>query len=229
MKSFILTTILLFTSCNQFNSPPVSKEEEQQPISQSQTENAISAIKQKPDWLFENIDVCPADAIPETEAEVKYLSVGCADNPDKCLESCRKDDGNACYALALLVQDKYGLEQTDSEALFLRSCKLGIMSGCTNKAAGMINLEEMDESKAICAANTFEKTCLKNDAWGCTMYGFMLSEGNGREQNKKEAIKVLGRVCDGSNDDDPACQRAKELAKTLKNNQKNISVNTSKK
>lgn len=229
MKLFILTITLLFASCTQFNSPQLSKEEEQRRIAQSPTENVINSIKQKPEWLFGNADVCPADIIPNREVEVKYLSVGCADNPDKCLEYCRKDDGNACYALALLVQDKYGLEQTDSEALFLRSCKLGIMSGCTNKAAGTLNLEEMNESKTVCVANTFEKTCSRNDSWGCTMYGFILSEGKGREKNNSEAIKFLKKACDGSNDDDEACQRAKEMQEAIKNTQKNVPANASKK
>ena len=217
MKPFILTLVILFAACTQFNSPTLSKDEEQKRIAEAQTENVINAIKQKPEWLFSNNDVCPADIIGQKEVAINYLSVGCADNPDKCLENCRKDDGNACYALALLIQDKYGVEQNDSETLFLRSCKLGVTSGCTNRAAGMMNLEKMDDSKMVCAANTFEKACSKNDSWGCTMYGFMLYEGNGRKQNKDEAIKILRKACDETNDDDPACQRAKEMEQMYKN------------
>lgn len=178
----------------------------------TQTNEIIQTIKSKPDWLNSRSN-CPVDVIPEFEKEIFYLSEGCAKNPQKCFDKCKNNDGNACYSLALLIQDKE-ITQTESEPLFMKACELGIISGCTNRAAGRLNLEPENRKTIECAADTFEKTCERNDAWGCSMYGFVLSQGLGRKQNIDEALKFLGKSCE-VNENDEACRSAKEIEKQI--------------
>lgn len=170
----------------------------------------------KPDWLFTE-DVCPLSLIPNYETKIEYLSEGCADDAEKCLNKCKAKDGNACYSLALLVQEKKGLLQDYSERLFLRSCRLGIVSGCTNRAAAIFNLNEDDSKQVKCAVDTFEKTCEKNDSWGCTMFGLALAEGLSRPKNTDEALRVLSKSCKISMNGE-SCVAAKELIKVIEKN-----------
>ena len=186
-------------------------------ISESIFEGVYKSLTEKPKWLFTD-DVCPFDLIPNFEKEVKYLSKGCAENANICLKNCKNNDGNACYSLALLVQEKKGLMQNYSEVLFLRSCKLGIVSGCTNRAAAILNLTPEDERSVKCAANTFEKTCEKDDPWGCTMFGMMLYQGQGRPKDNEKALIVLSKSCKYG-DEDEACQTAKKLIEEIKSAQ----------
>lgn len=207
MKLIFLSTILLLSSCSTMipSSPPMPLEE--------QTQKVVKDIQAEPDWLFP-VDTCPLEVMPDFEKDSNYVAENCENEPSKCLEKCKDENGNACYALALFLQDKYGHEQTESEPLFLRSCKLGIVSGCTNRAAAMFNLQG-DEPEAVkCSVDTFEKTCEKDDAWGCTMYGMVLMDGISRPQNLDEALKVLAKSCKYGIEDE-ACQRAKSLEKEI--------------
>ena len=180
-------------------------------------EKVYNSLVEKPKWLSTE-DVCPFDRIPNFETEVKYLSEGCSENAEMCLNKCKNNDGNACYSLALLIQVKKGLMQNQSEFLFLRSCKLGVTSGCTNRAAAILNLKEDDEKSVKCAADTFEKTCEKDDAWGCTMFGFALYQGKGRQKDSEKALNFLSKSCKNG-DEDEACQTAKKLIEEIKKSQ----------
>lgn len=151
------------------------------------------------------------------ESNIKYLSEGCADNPKSCLEKCKKDDGNACYSLALLIQKNRDIQDENSEALFLRSCKLGIVSGCTNRAAGIYELASKNSEKTKCAVDTFEKTCSLEDAWGCTMFGSVLASGDGRKKNTTEALTYFSKAC-AKNEKAEACQRARQFEKLIELN-----------
>lgn len=180
-------------------------------------ENVFKTLTEKPQWLFGE-DICPFNIIPGFETKVEYLSEGCADDAQICLDKCKENDGNACYSLALLVQDEKGLEQDYSEALFLRACKLGVLSGCTNRAAHILNLQADDEKAVICAGNTFEKTCEKKDPWGCTMFARILYYGLGRPKNSEKALRVMSQSCKNG-DEDEACKAAKELTEEIKRSQ----------
>lgn len=215
MKSILLIIILSLSACAQFKSPTLSKEEMKKRIAESQTQNVIKTLQQKPEWLFKD-DVCPADIIPDFEKKIEYKAEGCADNPDKCLEKCQMDDANACYALSLLLDEQRGKEDADSQALYLRACKLGIVSGCTNNAAGRSNINFKDKKIAKCAADTFEKTCARDDSWGCTMYGESLALGLGRPENVEEALKYFQKACAKFGNDSPACQSARKSEEMLK-------------
>jgi len=212
MKMIFLLLLALLSGCAILK-PTLSPEQIEQ-----QTQKIFEAIQNKPDWLFP-AEICPAEVMPNFEREVGYLSKECVKNPIECFEKCKKSDGNSCYSLALFLEEKKGPEQEESRVLFLRSCKLGIVSGCTNNAAAKLNAEPESVEAVKCSADTFEKTCEKNDAWGCTMYGFSLFQGKGREQNLDEALKALTKSC-RHGDDDPACQNAKQLKEQIEKLQK---------
>lgn len=177
-------------------------------------EKVIKLLDKKPKWLYSE-DICPFEVMPDFLSKVKNVSEGCLNNAEICLTECKKDDGLACYSLALWIQEEKGLLQDYSERLFLRSCKLGVVSGCTNRAAAIINSQETDEKAIKCAVDTFEKTCEKDDPWGCTMFGFALYLGKGRPQDLDKAVKVLSKSCKNGVED-PACQSANQLIEEIK-------------
>ncbi|MGK7929654.1 MAG: sel1 repeat family protein [Spirulina sp.] len=176
----------------------------------------VQQLSDQPPWLFP-ISECPGDVMPASESRIQHSAKDCALNPEDCLQSCIAENGSACYGLALLFQERK-IESQYSEALFLRACKLGIASGCTNRAAGMLNLErENNDSAALsCIARTFEKTCDRKDPWGCTMYGFVLSQGIGCDRDIEKALEVLPLACERDSRD-PACQHARSLEQLLRN------------
>lgn len=178
--------------------------------SDAKFELVFNSLNEKPKWLFDG-DVCPFSVIPDFQKDTELLEESCSDNPEACLKNCKDGDGNSCYFLAQLIQEKKDALQDSSEALFLRSCKLGISSGCTNRAAGILNSKTTIPDSTKCVADTFEKTCERGDPWGCTMFGFLLFEGQGRAQNLDKALEVLSKSCGKYGEDDPACQRANEL------------------
>ena len=171
----------------------------------------VATQRANPDWM--RVDGCPADSVPETSGEPTISSEPCGSDPRKCLAACDGGDGSSCWALALLIQQKYSESNSVSEVLFNRACRLGIASGCTNFAAMTMDISAESET---CAARTFEYACAQADPWGCTMHGLMLKDGLGRPKDPVAAAKALDRACNLS--DEPngdACVRAKELKATL--------------
>lgn len=216
MKIALLMIVFLLSSCVQVESPALSAEEEVKTrIAGASTQNVIKILQEKPNWLFAG-DVCPMDVMPKTEKKLEYKAAGCAGNPEECLEKCRADDGNACYALSLLLNEQKAKELPETQALYLRACKLGIMSGCTNYAADMLNKNPGVEKTEKCAADTFEKTCEFNDSWGCAMYGQVWALGAGRPQNTEEALKYFQKTCAIFGSESPACQSARKFEEILK-------------
>ena len=216
MKLALFIIIAILAGCNQFNPQTLrNSSDDKKRISEAQTQKVIEVLKRKPEWLFTG-DVCPVDVMPDFERKIEYKALGCTDNPDKCLEKCQSDDANGCYALALLIDGQRGKEADDTQALYLRACKLGIVSGCTNYAAGKSNLTPNDEKTLKCAADTFEKTCFRDDSWGCSMYGLALGNGLGREQNTEEASKALQKACTIAGENSQACQSARKTEELIK-------------
>ena len=176
-------------------------------------ETVYKSLSEKPKWLFTD-DVCPLEVFPKVVDEKFYSFESCAENADICLDKCRDNDGAACYSLAVSLQRKKGLEQNISEFLFLRACRLGYISGCTNRAARILNDQPKDEKSLKCAVDTFEKSCEKGDPWGCTMFGNMLYLGITRPKDNEKALQVLSKSCKYG-EDDAACVRAKELIEEI--------------
>lgn len=160
----------------------------------------------QPSWLYP-ADACPADIMSDDDVDVLYFGDRCIDALDSCLGKCEAGDANACYALALAAQT---LErELVSQALFLRACSLGLVSGCTNRAAGM------PQQAQACSIRTYEKACKLDDPWACTMLGFHLFHGDGVAKDHARARGVLAKSC-RYGDEDEACRSAKELLEKIK-------------
>jgi hypothetical protein len=167
---------------------------------------SLDRLKGRPAWLFPFVE-CPADVFPGVEQPIRYLGDACAADVDACLGRCQSGEANACYAAALRLQELKAPSDY-SEALFLRACRLGVASGCTNRAAGMI-VDVSDKSDLwLCANRTFEAMCDRDDPWACTMWGSSLLQGRGVRPDVARARAVLVKGC-RLGEDDPACVAAR--------------------
>lgn len=165
-------------------------------------------------WLAES-QHCPASLMTGRQSLAYLAGRDCLPGRmTSCLSRCASNDGGACYWLAESVQEAHGDERA-SEALFQRACRLGIVSGCTNRAAGIMKESSPDDSKVkACAARTFGVACQHDDPWACTMRAALLSRGLGVAQDREEALKVLLKSCKYG-PDDPACEYARRLRAEL--------------
>ena len=180
-------------------------------VSPAQT-RVVGRIAEKKDWLADT-KLCPADVMPIRGPGVHASVDECKTPPyDTCLAKCEAGSAGSCYSLAVQLQRNSAPFEI-FESLFQRSCKLGVVSGCTNHAAGLLHAKD-DVPTQKCAARTFERGCKADDPWACTMYGLQLSRGLGIAQDLAAALKVLEKSCKYG-DSDPACGYAKELRKEI--------------
>jgi hypothetical protein len=162
----------------------------------------------RPDWL-PSLDQCPADAMPPRETRSGFYKGRCESTLERCLRNCQSGNAEDCYASAIAVQ-KVSKHSPVAEALFLKACALGIASGCTNRAAGIL----FDHKADPCALRTFTAACDRLDPWACTMIGFHLVRGIGIEKDHERARQLLSRSCKYG-DTDEACRAAKRLLEQL--------------
>jgi TPR repeat protein len=163
------------------------------------------------DWL-PDLGSCPADVMPKQEAASVYFEERCAARLERCLNNCRAGDASDCYASALILQRVRN--SPISEALFLKACALGIVSGCTNRAAGMEAPGAQPGSGNECSVRTFNLACERNDPWACTMAGFHLARGIGVAKDPARARQVLAKSCKYG-EQDQACAYAKGILKEI--------------
>lgn len=183
---------------------------------QKPTEAEVAAIAaevlKQTDWL-ELAARCPAAVMPEQQAPDASRN-NCAPGELKaCMAHCTAGDGRACYWLAQDIQ--YKTKSQAPDVLFQRSCKLGVASGCTNKAAGLSLDKPGDEGNQVCAAQTYAKACAFDDPWACTMYALHLGHGIGVQKDKALALKVLEKSCKYGPEDD-ACSSGMKLKRRLR-------------
>ena len=160
-------------------------------------------------WLADSRK-CPTEFIAESERRDDRWTNDC--KPGKlaaCLARCTANDAGACYWLGYELQQAHGVPPS-AELLYQRSCRLGIVSGCTNRAAGMLVESPVDPQVQACAAATFGKACSFDDPWGCTMYAFHLSRGIGVAPDRELALKALEKSC-RYGAEDPACSSGMQL------------------
>ncbi len=159
-------------------------------------------------------DGCPADVMPAREHDVEALEEHCEKRLTWCAKRCFSDDPAACFSLALVTQ-RDELDDAAAELLFYRACALGVSSGCTNRAAGMMAYAgEQKDKIAACTARTFQKSCERLDPWGCTMHAANLINGSHVERDLAKAREALERSC-RFGPEDPACQYAQGLKAQL--------------
>ncbi len=170
------------------------------------------AVAKKADWL-NDAEICPAALLPKDDALREPGANTCRTALGECLSRCDSGDANSCYWLAYAVQQGKGKTQT-SEALFQRACRLGIVSGCTNRAAGMEEDALQDKALQRCAVRTFALGCSHDDPWACTMYAFHLTRGMGVKADLDQALHALEKSCtDGP--EDPACRYGNGLKEEI--------------
>jgi hypothetical protein len=165
----------------------------------------------KPDWL-PGLDKCPADVMPMRQATSHYFEGRCAATLERCLNDCRAGSANDCYASAIILQQVRN--SPISEALFLKACMLGIVSGCTNRAAGMEAPGAHPGRGNKCSVRTFDLACEHDDPWACTMAGYHLAQGIGVAKDPARARQVLAKSCKYG-ELDQACTYAKGLLKGI--------------
>jgi len=160
-------------------------------------------------------DICPSELLARVKKPQLEFTENCAEVDKLCLKQCLKGKGYACFDLAhvYVTTDK---NYEASQLLFKRACQLGVASGCTNAAAGLLNIEGSKDG--TCLLDSFKGACELEDPWGCTMSAIMLSD--------KRYIDIVDRNFDAAlNDlkgsctyglDDPACSNARELERMIK-------------
>jgi hypothetical protein len=156
-------------------------------------------------WVDDALQ-CPADVMAQAESEDDVGAEGCqAGRLSECLAGCAANVAGACYWLAqtLEARDKHSKA---AGGLFQRACRLGRMSGCTNRAAGMMS----EEDQQMCAIRTFDATCKADDPWGCTMSARYFVSGIVVEQDLPRALRALDNACKFGLED-PACVDAVKL------------------
>lgn len=173
-----------------------------------------AAVAKEKHWLRDAAR-CPVSLIPKRQTGEYLMGDSCTITPGICMMKCKAGKGGSCYWLAYAVQQGGGKPQT-SEALFQRACKLGVVSGCTNRAAGMVAHKPSDESVLRCAVRTYKKTCALDEPWGCTWYALHLARGIGVKADPAAALRVLNSKTPckyGKNDQ--ACRNAMALKAQL--------------
>lgn len=202
-RNSMKTAILLF--CVVFLSA-CSAVSEDMPVHSQVTQNKrLSSLE----------DICPSKLIKRFKVQYSDVTNECERSESSCLKRCLRGDGNGCFGLA----NFYALNDINIDAsllLFKRSCKLGLPSGCTNAAAGMI--DDANTQNGQCILSSFKATCKSKDAWGCTMQGIMLSDErfvNVVERDFDAALSALSGAC-VHGPTDPACLSAIEMEALIK-------------
>ena len=170
-------------------------------------------VLQHQPWVAETL-ACPAAAMPKPETLLGVTKNKC--KPGKrgvCLKRCTAGNASACYWLATELQADNAADDA-ADTLYVRACKLGIMSGCTNRAAGLLHRGSNDSATEKCVAQTFSIACAAADPWACTMYATLLANGKGVLKNEDLALEALAKSCKYG-PGDPACSHAVTLKATL--------------
>jgi hypothetical protein len=129
-----------------------------------------------------------------------------------CAEECDAGSGSACYHAAVEVESDVAAKR-HALTLFLRACRAGNASGCTNAAATLDAAGK--PATAECTARTYEAVCERaGDPWSCAMFGRALIEGRGIARDAQAAHPILEKTCR----EDPegrACEAARGMLERL--------------
>ena len=187
---------LAFAACANAEKPPPSAEA--QAIAQT--------VLARADWAAA-ARRCPTPTMQASTTTQTLVANDCKSGRfGACLDACRSGTAGGCYWLAYELQQQSAAEDA-STLLYHQACRLGLTSGCTNQAAGMLHAAMNDETTRACAAATFDLACTRDDPWACTMSAMHLSRGIGVAQDIPRALKALDRSCTFG-PKDPACTTA---------------------
>ena len=184
----LISTIALLTSFSLAPQLAIS-----QPAS-NEIDDIGHAVIANTQWV-NDAKLCPTQLMAKKETTSHLDGNEC--KPGRlahCLASCTAGGPGACYWLGQALLQGNAKFDAD-EVLFQRACKLGVMSGCTNRAAGMLKASDTDERTKSCAAATFTAACAFDDPWACTMQALHLSRGIGVKKDTERALKSLEKSC----------------------------------
>lgn len=180
--------------------------------------SVVQQVLSQQDWT-NAAKACPVEVMGDKPSTVTMLRSACrSPQMPTCLKSCEAGHGESCYWLG------QALEETKStpkavQVLYHRSCQLGIVSGCTNRAAQMLDDVQQQPEISECSVKTFAKGCTLEDPWACTMYGLQLTQGMGVVKNNALALQALKKSCKLGTAD-PACQYGMALKKRIEDSEK---------
>lgn len=181
--------------------------------------SARARLAAREPWLFGG-EPCPRRLAPARLFSPPFAEQACAGGRlEACLEECKAGSGPSCYGAASEVERQDAPDE-ESHALYLRACRLGVASGCTNAAALLAKDEQRGRAlpagvDRACAWETFDVVCERaQDPWACTMLGTGLVEGKQLRRDPARARAVLARSC-RFGPSDPACQTARRLLQQL--------------
>ena len=75
---------------------------------------------------------CPADVFPSESVNTSLTADDCRNSLDLCKLECEQGAADHCLAAAFAMEE---LQPFGGTSLFLKACRLGAASGCTNAAA----------------------------------------------------------------------------------------------
>lgn len=197
IKKFSLVLSILMLTWSAYQA--LTKEHKQKEKTEVNTMMASAYIsKIEPEKTKKLLDTCPTELMdkagnrnaiyPYQDFQSNYKK--CKENIMLCLGNCEDGLAQSCFNLAAF----YDFEKQDNETaqtLYQKSCSLGSVNGCTNRAAFLFN-QNSNQNSRDCYENSFVKTCQKGDAWGCKMYIRVLKETN--PKNKAEKLKHAGEL-----------------------------------
>jgi hypothetical protein len=103
------------------------------------------------------------------------------------------------------------LDEAVVESLFVRACRLGNPSACTNAAAARTRLFNAFDK---CSVQTFRQVCERaGDPWACTMTANELSKGH--QARDRARIRDLADAGCRYGPSDPACRAAMDLLESV--------------
>ena len=146
---------------------------------------------------------CPADYAGTWTKTVGQLRM-CENDWEGCLARCLDRDGASCWDLGYLLQEyEEQIGSVPAQIAFARACKESIPSGCTNRAASIMNqpldpyrISIDEEAQYQCTFKTFERSCRDGDAWGCTMVAIHYQEGFHVDPDPDQKQRYLEQACE---------------------------------
>ena len=157
-------------------------------------------------------EICPVELIQKQDIEFFNETSVCEKNENRCLKLCLNGSSDHCFGLANHFNKSDETSGAFARPLYAKSCQLGLVSSCTNVAAGIKNDDGLEEAQ--CYTKTFEKTCKLDDPWGCTMFAVSLIYGDGVDRDLDKALLVMRGSC-RFGETDRACSTAMELASEI--------------
>jgi len=173
---------------------------------------AMRQVSERPAWLMKDAGRCPADVLPSRFSSTGYGKATCLGGRLRdCLRECEQGSSQSCYHVAIEGQAER-LDGAVVSALFVRACRLGNPSACTNAAAGRTRPAKAYD---LCSVETFRRICEREgDPWACTMTASELAS-NVQDAQDRARIRDLTDAGCRFGPSDPACVAAMRVLESI--------------